>query len=154
LPPATSLSSHPRNQCRLGESADASSHSTEISRCPCSRHFWVQVLMGVAKWATSKLTDRRARTHEKSKTPRRRSEAQTAVRCSDLVGVSAINLRKTKHEEYRPQEQEHRGNNRNWNDSAGGLNTQDAAEQCIGMRLGVGARSWIHEAVEQTVNGN
>ncbi len=34
---------------------------------------------------TSKLTDRRALTHEESKTPRRRSEAQTAVRCSALV---------------------------------------------------------------------
>ena len=39
---------------------------------------------------TSKLSDRRARTHEKSKTPRRKSEAQTAVRWSALVRQSKV----------------------------------------------------------------
>src|SRR5205823_10353049 len=34
---------------------------------------------------TTKLTARRALTHEKSRTPRRKSEAQTAVRCSAIV---------------------------------------------------------------------
>ena len=42
---------------------------------------------------TSKLTDRRALTDEKSKTPRRGSQAQTAVRCSALVRRRAHNLK-------------------------------------------------------------
>ena len=39
---------------------------------------------------TSKLTDRRALTCQISKTPRHQSQAQTAVRCSDLVRQSKV----------------------------------------------------------------
>src|SRR2546430_2564803 len=46
--------------------------------------------MSVASEVTSKLTERRALTHEKSKTPRPKPEAQTAVRRSDLVRQSTV----------------------------------------------------------------
>ena len=43
---------------------------------------------------SSELTDRRALTCQSSKTPRRRSQAQTAVRCSDLVRRHALYTQK------------------------------------------------------------
>src|SRR6266540_3806166 len=41
-----------------------------------------------------KLTDRRALTCQRSKTPKHRSQAQTAVRCSDLVRRRAPHTQK------------------------------------------------------------
>src|SRR6266496_1067841 len=43
---------------------------------------------------TIKLTDRRALTRQSFKTPRHRSQAQTAVRCSDLVRRRAQHTQK------------------------------------------------------------
>jgi len=46
---------------------------------------WKHGALGSTFGITSELTDRRALTRETSKTPRHPSQAQTAVRCSDLV---------------------------------------------------------------------
>src|SRR6266516_1195559 len=53
-----------------------------LERCRAAGVFIYQV--------TTELTDRRALTYQRSKTPRHQSEAQSAVRCSDLVRQSKV----------------------------------------------------------------
>src|SRR6266566_1564784 len=74
-----------------------SSASTRTASSPETRRILLYVVAFMANarsGLTSELTDRRALTFQSFKTPRHQSQAQTAVRCSDLVRRRALHTQK------------------------------------------------------------